>query len=115
MIPPEQVASYYRAGDVFVSASADETQGLTYIEAMASALPILCKKDSCLNEVIEQEKNGLVYENEEQFQKLSKKLLEDKNYREGIGRNAQKSVLLNFSAQSFAENVKNVYYKCMQG
>lgn len=47
MIPADQVASYYKAGDIFVSASNSETQGLTYIEAMASALPVLCK--GCLS------------------------------------------------------------------
>ena len=42
MVPPAQVADYYRLGDLFVSASTSETQGLTYIEALASGLPALC-------------------------------------------------------------------------
>ena len=38
MAAPERVADYYKVGDIFVSASRSETQGLTYIEAMASGL-----------------------------------------------------------------------------
>lgn len=35
MVDPLQVQNYYQLGDVFVSASTSETQGLTYIEAAA--------------------------------------------------------------------------------
>lgn len=35
----EDVGNYYRMADLFVSASDTETQGLTYIEAMASGTP----------------------------------------------------------------------------
>lgn len=114
MVSQEKVAAYYKAGDIFVSASSSETQGLTYIEAMASALPVLCKKDPCLDSVIRQGNNGFVYENEEQFQKLSGRLWEDKAYREQIGRNAQESALRNFSAENFAENVRDVYCRCIE-
>lgn len=34
MAPPKEVSRYYHAGDLFVSASTSETQGLTYLEAL---------------------------------------------------------------------------------
>ena len=48
MVSPEEVASYYPAGDLFISASTSETQGLTYADALAAGLPLLCRKDECL-------------------------------------------------------------------
>lgn len=48
MVQPQEIADYYKPGDIFVCASTSETQGLTYIEAMASALPLVCRKDPCL-------------------------------------------------------------------
>ena len=39
MVPPAEVPLFYHMGDVFVSASQSETQGLTYFEAMAAGLP----------------------------------------------------------------------------
>src|SRR5699024_12545089 len=44
-VPPAQATAYYRLADVFVSASRSETQGLTYIEALATGLPALCRRD----------------------------------------------------------------------
>lgn len=48
MIPQKEVNRYYQAGDIFVSASTSETQGMTYGEALAAGLPLLCRKDDCL-------------------------------------------------------------------
>ena len=47
MIKPDEVPRWYRVGDIFVSASQSETQGLTYFEGMACGLPVLCRADPC--------------------------------------------------------------------
>ena len=67
MVAPGEVSSYYQLGDLFVSASTSETQGLTYIEASANGLPLLCRQDPCLQEVINNGKNGYAYTTEEEF------------------------------------------------
>ena len=69
MVSPAEVASYYPAGDLFVSASTSETQGLTYAEALAAGLPLLCRRDQCLRAVVEEDKNGWQYRTEEEFLK----------------------------------------------
>ena len=51
--PWEEIDLYYAIGDVFASASRSETQGLTYVEAMASGLCVCAVNDDCLNGVIE--------------------------------------------------------------
>lgn len=40
----EQTAYYYKAADFFISASTSETQGLTYLEAMAAGTRVLAAK-----------------------------------------------------------------------
>lgn len=67
MIPRGEVAKYYQLGDVFVSASCSETQGLTYVEALASGLPVVARKDDCLNGVVLNGYNGWQYENTQEF------------------------------------------------
>ena len=57
MVPAEQVADWYQLGDLFVSASTSETQGLTYFEALAAGLPVLCRRDPCVEDVVE---NGIM-------------------------------------------------------
>ena len=65
MVPPEKVHEYYQLGDIFVSASTSETQGLTYVEAAANRLPLLCKQDLCLRNVLLPGENGYEFTNEE--------------------------------------------------
>ena len=48
----KEVPYYYHACDAFVSASISETQGLTYIEAMAASLPVLARYDKNLEGII---------------------------------------------------------------
>ena len=58
MIAPEEVGHYYQAGDLFVSASISETQGMTYAEALAGGIPLLCRRDGCLEQVVTDDENG---------------------------------------------------------
>lgn len=60
-VPPAEVPRYYALGDVFVSASTSEAQGLTYIEAMAAGLPLLCRADPCLDALVREGETGWAY------------------------------------------------------
>jgi len=60
--PWEKIDQYYAMGDVFVSASRSETQGLTYVEAMASGLCVCAVNDACLDGVIHDGVNGILTE-----------------------------------------------------
>lgn len=67
MIAPEEVGHYYQAGDLFVSASTSETQGMTYAEALAGGIPLLCRRDGCLEQVVTDGENGWQYDDREDF------------------------------------------------
>lgn len=67
MIAPEEVGHYYQAGDLFVSASISETQGMTYAEALAGGIPLLCRRDGCLEQVVADGENGWQYDDREDF------------------------------------------------
>lgn len=64
-IDNELVPMYYHICDIFVNASRSETQGLTYIESLASSLPLLVQKDECIEDVIEDYYNGIYFDGEE--------------------------------------------------
>ncbi|VEJ34400.1 GDP-mannose-dependent alpha-mannosyltransferase [Aedoeadaptatus ivorii] len=68
-VPWEEIQNYYALGDLFVSASTSETQGLTYNEALASGLPILVRRDPCLEQVLREGENGMGFVGEEEFLK----------------------------------------------
>lgn len=106
--PWDEITHYYQIADVFVSASTSETQGLTYIEALASGTPIVARMDPCLDGVLEHGKNGFGYEDRESFYNGVDEILWN---RLGIdySKNARESVE-RFSTEQFANSVENIYY-----
>lgn len=113
MVAPQKIADYYAAGDVFFSASQSETQGLTYIEAMASSLPLFCKKDTCLDSVVKCGENGFVYNNSDEFIKYENTLYSDFNLRKCIGVQASTDVRGRYSSELFAQSAVVVYNKIL--
>lgn len=109
MVPPTEVASYYQLGDLFVCASNSETQGLTYIEAMASGLPVLVKADECLEGVVLEGENGWMYHKESEFKERISELLGDPDKRTEMAVNARNFAHENFSSCKFAQRVESVY------
>ena len=105
--PWDQIALYYQLGDVFVSASQSETQGLTYFEAMAAGLPVVAKKDPCLNEILRDGYNGYAFETQDEFLKNLDQVLYGND---GIsyGHNSE-LVIKPYSTEEFAKSVVKVY------
>lgn len=114
MVPPEQVAQYYRLGDVFVSASNSETQGLTYIEALAAGVPALCRQDPCLAGVVVDGVNGWQFRDGAGFRTGVARLLADPALREELARHGAELARRDFSAESFARRVAAVYTQVLE-
>ena len=108
MVPPERVAEYYRLGDLFVSASQSETQGMTYVEALASGVPTLCRADPCLDGLVENGKNGWQYHDTEEFLRDLAAFSADPELRLQLSRAAEQSAQ-SFSAETFGRRVEAVY------
>ncbi len=112
MVKPEEVKTYYRIGDVFVSASQSETQGLTYIEAMACGLPLLCRKDVCLDGVLLPGENGYAFETESEFTQGFTKLFENPVRLSVLSKNAVQTANL-YSKEMFARRAVQLYKDVM--
>lgn len=107
MVRMEEVPQWYQRGEIFISASRSETQGLTYAEALAAGLPAVCRKDGCLDQVIVNGRNGWQYQNEEEFFDALE-ALEDP----GVYRRASAEALLSaekFDQKYFGERVLEIY------
>lgn len=108
MVPPLEVQNYYQMGDIFVSASTSETQGLTYIEAAANGLPQICRKDPCLQDVILQGENGYEYTNEQEFLWALDAVLADPVWRAKAGKRSEE-IAASFDKNTFGESVETIY------
>lgn len=112
-VPPRQVAAYYQIGDLFVSASTSETQGLTYIEALASGLPLLCREDPCLDEILIDGQNGWRYSDEQGFRFALTEFLRDADGRRAM-QTVARSLSQGYSMETFAGRVFGIYQQQMQ-
>lgn len=106
--PWDEITHYYQLADVFVSASTSETQGLTYIEALASGVPVVARKDECLEGVLFQGVNGYEFEDEATFvDGLNQILVNERKV--DYSKNATDSAE-QFSTENFATKVENIYH-----
>ena len=110
MVPPDEVHIYYQLGDIFVSASTSETQGLTYVEAAANGLPLLCRRDPCLDEVLIEGSNGYEYEAESEFCSLLDTILQNPEWCKAAGAHS-KEIAATFDKGHFADKIEDVYEK----
>lgn len=111
--PWDIIGKYYKIADVFVSASQSETQGLTYIEAMASGLPVVAKYDRCLDGILINGENGYFFHTKEEFISGIEQVLyemDTKSYAE-----KSKSIVKVFSNESFAKRLEEVYKNILEG
>lgn len=114
MVSPEETPVYYHLADVFISASQSETQGLTYMEAMASGLPLLCADDRAISDLIHHGVNGLLYRDNAGFHTGLAALFAGAERRRAIGRAAQMTALSRYSIEAFVGRVLGVYQSTLQ-
>jgi len=106
--PWNEIHLYYQIGDVFVSASQSETQGLTYIEALASGVPVVAKADKCLDGVLQDNVNGYMFYNQEDLIIKLDSILYNELKRERLSASAME-LTRKFSSEHFAYTVEQVY------
>ena len=109
--PWEEIDRYYAIGDVFVSASHSETQGLTYIEAAASGLCVCAVDDPCLLGVFEDGVSAILSgDGDEQL--LESLMLSFSPIGNRIRRNAVEAANP-YSTEKFAQRVEQFYISAM--
>lgn len=108
MVPPGSVHEYYQLGDIFVSASTSETQGLTYVEAAANGLPLLCRRDDCLLDVVKSGENGFVYDTEEDYRAHLYELMSSDEIRADMSKMSEK-IALRYDKSVFGADVATLY------
>lgn len=107
--PWDIIGKFYQLGDVFVSASNSETQGLTYIEAMASGLPVVAREDPCLEDILDQGYNGFTFTDKKGFLSGLEQVLYGANAKE-YGKHSIEKVK-KYSTTEFAKSIEEVYWE----
>ncbi|MEC9492531.1 glycosyltransferase family 4 protein [Flexistipes sp.] len=103
-----EIDKYYKMADFFISASTSETQGLTYIEALASGLPVIAKYDSNLENVVEDKYNGCFFDSDSELPEVVLQAVSANDltlWRNNAVKSAEK-----FSDTAFGQKVEKLYY-----
>ena len=111
-IPAEDVWRYYDAGDLFVSASTFEVHSMSYLEALANGLPMLCREDDALIGVLEHNKNGMIYHSEAEFIDFAVRLLREEKLLKDMGRFSFRKAA-EFTNDAFANSMLTVYKEAL--
>ena len=106
--PWNEIGLYYQLGDVFVSASASETQGLTFAEAMSASIPVVARNDKCIEGLIEDGKTGFLFDTKEEFIEKTVYVLENSDKLCELTQAAYKSAQ-QFSSHTFGERIEALY------
>ncbi len=113
-VPVDETQYYYRCSDIFLSASTSETQGLTFMEAMASYIPIFCRFDNNLVGVIENYVTGFFFSDDNEFPMKLKEILSlDEKKMDEIKTQAFNSID-KFSEKNFYDNIIKVYERAIR-
>ncbi len=106
--PWTEIGKYYQIGTVFCSASVSETQGLTFAEAMAGGIPVVAKRDESIENIIENNKTGLLFETEEDLTEKLYMLLNTPALQKRLS-NASIAKMELLSVEAFAEHMEQLY------
>lgn len=106
MIAPSETALYYKAADFFISASTSETQGLTYLESLASKTPIIAHGNPYLDNLINDKMFGTLYYEERD---LSGAILEALIATPNMDEKRLNEKLYEISAENFGRRVHEFY------
>lgn len=101
-----QTAYYYKAADFFISASTSETQGLTYIEALASGTPVLATDNPYLNTLVTDPIFGRLFANDNQ---IAATILKAITMTPSFDQSRYDQKLYEISAENFALRVYEFY------
>lgn len=99
-----EVYKYYQMADVLVSASDSESQGLTYIEAVAAHIPIVVKDSPYVRSLLNYSNVGEAFINVDEFVEDVFKCLQNK-----LDYTDSKKLLREISADTFGQRIVEFY------
>ncbi|MEG1474771.1 MAG: RecX family transcriptional regulator [Longicatena sp.] len=109
----DEIPLYYACADCFVSASLTETQGMTYIEALACGLPVFARPDEVLEDLVFEGDSGFLFETPQEFgEKLTNFMALSQKERDDFHDRAIAKVS-KYDSKVFCSKILSVYYQAI--
>lgn len=107
----DEVFTYLKLSDVFLFPSLHESSPNSLIEAMAANVPVICSNTKAHREIVKHEKQGLLFNNLEDLNKLIIQVQKKQIDTSTITQNAKKYVKINHNIKIQAKKYITLYNK----
>lgn len=109
----ESIQKYYHAFDMFVSASLTETQGMTFVEALAAGLPVFARKDDVLKDLIIDSKTGYYFDRAEELANRIDEYIKLDESQKASMKNSALEVAKPYDSKFFYQSIMKVYTQAL--
>ncbi|MDG6904180.1 MAG: glycosyltransferase family 4 protein [Nitrososphaerota archaeon] len=101
--------------DIFLLPTRAEAYGMSIIEAMSYGIPVVSSNISAIPEVVEDGVSGYLAppRSVDMFTQQCGRLIDDREKREKMGKNAIESIARDFSREKIGSKLRDLYLRCM--